>query len=1563
MKKRAKQVLAAVCALVLVLGSGLAIIGQASDTNADVQNEWIMYSGEKESIITDEGHLVVSVEDAGVDIPDTVKKSDLKLRVTLSIPNENALTSIQKGVLEIAQDICDEAELSWELSTHSLTIGENVLELALSDGMNTGATRVLDVHQTINWFRIYSLTNPNGSTVALKEVKLIDTRTAGLLFGGEKTSDTYLQLSDALNKTPQTIEASVKMEPGEGDTTEWMLHSGNTFSGVSMPVGSYTTTSSDAPGEGMTCFTLDASNSSISGFEALQTNLNVNAGTYTMEDLALSFWVYSNKEGTLGEDWNPHIRISSNPDNVSSNFVFYYMKDIAVNTGWNHIEIPLTSMKTDVIGDFTVSNIDTWGITSYSVSQGTIRYFGDFKIVVTNENEEVEDTPVEEEKPTEKFTGWMLHSGSRFSGVSMSVGSYTTTPNDAPGAGMECFVLNASNSAINGFEALQHSLGINASAYTMDELAVGFWVYSNKAGTLSPDWDGQIRLSSNKDNMSGNCLFYYMREINVEQGWNYIQLPLSSMKKDIIGSFTLSDINTWGIAAGYKVPQGTIRYFGDIKLVPLVEKEEGVWTLHKGTKFSGVSMPVGSYVTTADDAPGEGMTCFKLDATNNAINGFEAMQTQLKINASKYDMDELSIAFWVYSNKAGTLGADWNTHIRLGSNADNMSGNCLFYYLYEVPVQAGWNYIKLPLSSLKTDIKGNFSISNINTVGITSYNVPKGTVRYFGDIKLVAEQPEPITSVVLRSGSDVTTTSGHTVSTGTTLAGDRIGANKTYNILSDGSTAVSGFSTMNNKLGINASASELGDLAVAFWVYSNEAGKLGTGDQFRIGSGPYLGGNALIYYYSDIEVNEGWNYIELPLDTWKTDIQQDFTLKNIDVFGFTNYNLAEGQIRYITDIQLINKKLVSVEMPEVYVDVTKQVTTLDGNYMIFSNVNAGNESNTYGLFITNEGYPSLLYGTTKFTLTQDIRTGEWVDIAVTRDTQGFVSFYINGEIVARSDVAVPEMGAPSTEYCIGSDGTGKQIMKGYLSDIRVWSDVRTAEEIEDNRVAKEVGVFSNGINANAEGLMGNWFLLGDIQNVLETLPDSSSNQNELVYRGSRADDWIDYEIPDVIGDNYWSIVFVPDIQKLTFQSDYNKTWNVMAEWIAEHIEAENIQHVIGAGDTTDGNVIQHYDRAMEGFNKFDDLVPTSIIIGNHDYIWGTTSRDSTMYQSYFGEDDLLASAAATTYVGYFDDPAGLSTTENSYYRFSVNGTKWMILQLEYHPRVSTLEWAQDILEAHPDDNVIFATHSYLDGYGNYANNTNMSYIVEDANVGGSIGDTTEAIWSEYLNEYTNIKMIVCGHSHNETGAVMTRTEINADGSEVPVLMINAQDMDYDAGVNIQSAYYDYKPIGMLGILRFSADGSKVALQYYAPTSEKSFSPEDPFGHADSNNLVYTLDVAMCSHTGTTVKVNADAATGITDGYTGDEYCTDCETMVSVGTVIPATGDKQETLDDIQQDNQQDTGNDTQKDTEQSNTQIDTDKTDSPQTGDAANLIIWFALVGAAVVSVYGVRNQFRKEEK
>lgn len=156
-------------------------------------------------------------------------------------------------------------------------------------------------------------------------------------------------------------------------------------------------------------------------------------------------------------------------------------------------------------------------------------------------------------------------------------------------------------------------------------------------------------------------------------------------------------------------------------------------------------------------------------------------------------------------------------------------------------------------------------------------------------------------------------------------------------------------------------------------------------------------------------------------------------------------------------------------------------------------------------------------------------------------------------------------------------------------------------------------------------------------------------------------------------------------------------------------------------------------------------------------------------------------------------------------------------------------------------------------------------------------------------------------------------------------------------------------------MRISGDGKKMALQYYSPSLKKSFSPEYG-GAADSNRHIIQLDIKSCSHTytdGTSmlVMVNENAATKITNGYTGDMYCPECEELISVGSFVKANS--------TSFDNGSNTngGTNSGKNNTNGSSQDKYQSNNSPKTGDRANPAVWFTalIVSASAVYIIGRR--------
>lgn len=837
--------------------------------------------------------------------------------------------------------------------------------------------------------------------------------------------------------------------------------------------------------------------------------------------------------------------------------------------------------------------------------------------------------------------------------------------------------------------------------------------------------------------------------------------------------------------------------------------------------------------TTETELPGEGVQYVQvsLDGSNTTQISFgSSFEVELP---TIYSEENLALSFWLYIDGA-TFSSDSN-FIMLQSEGGT-TGIRWLESGYLAAAVSGWNQIVLPLDD--NTVKGeDFDLSKINYIQwISSTRNASGTYR-MTDMKLVVQEEKTISEETTIVSADyiVDTAVGQingatlgsagtynlTASKGTvgdeTLAyvegGPALGTSYAKIIASryDSETSTGGkFGFRTGWKGattpILSEMCQQKDLELVFWLYSSN-GTLPSG-AIQLSSSGWTNAPYIRFSTSALSLNVGWNEIRLNLDAFSSS-SGEFDYRNINhVDWYTDgAGLTEDVTYYITDMKIVytpNANYYSVSNTE-----NVATTALVNNRMIFSNTNIEGE-NPYALLVTEKGYPALLWGTTQYTLEGNVCTGDWVDIKVVRNNDKYIEFYIDGSLSGTSTVTEEDELTFSTAHRIGADGDGGQVFEGRIANLYLYS------------------------NAEATTSLGSWPLEGDIQYILKTMEDVSENNNAAVFRGTRADDWTSFETEKAkdlayIGeDKYWSIVFVPDIQNITQKTyGYDQTWYTMAEWIKTNVGPENIQHVIGAGDNSWDNVDKEYAIAKEGWNKFADLVSWSNMAGNHEYNWEIDYRDSSKFREYFGEEYITSTKANDTYQGYYEDPNGLSTIENSYYRFEVNGVDWMILQLEYSPRYSVLAWAEKILDQYPTDNVILTTHGYLNGSGDYCADARPCFNNGDDDAYTS----TEVIW-ETLSDHLNIKYILCGHSTNGTGSIAQKVEFNDAGEEVLALMINAQDKDLGG-----SAYYTDQALGMLSILRFSKDGSKLAVQYFAPQYENlSFSPIDAFGARGSNSI-------------------------------------------------------------------------------------------------------------------------------
>lgn len=265
--------------------------------------------------------------------------------------------------------------------------------------------------------------------------------------------------------------------------------------------------------------------------------------------------------------------------------------------------------------------------------------------------------------------------------------------------------------------------------------------------------------------------------------------------------------------------------------------------------------------------------------------------------------------------------------------------------------------------------------------------------------------------------------------------------------------------------------------------------------------------------------------------------------------------------------------------------------------------------------------------------------------------------------------------------------------------------------------------------------------------------------------------------PPSTGDDTFSIAVIGDTQDETNAADDQRFPNRTA-WLAANKASLNLRYAIHTGDMVNWGwlVPSQYTNAANAMKKLSAAsIPYSVALGNHDTRavgWdgkeGSTGYGGSAYArnpeclsrlgAYACNTTLLvrqtAEFNATFPVSELDAQVGGTfepdKVDNAWTTFTVNGTKWLVVNLEFAPRRAAVEWARTVVASHSDYNTIIDTHYYLDGSGNIAT-SNAGY-----------GETSgKYIYDQIVSKYSNVKIVTSGH----VGKFTSRTDTN-DGNKV-----------------------------------------------------------------------------------------------------------------------------------------------------------------------------------------------------
>lgn len=394
-----------------------------------------------------------------------------------------------------------------------------------------------------------------------------------------------------------------------------------------------------------------------------------------------------------------------------------------------------------------------------------------------------------------------------------------------------------------------------------------------------------------------------------------------------------------------------------------------------------------------------------------------------------------------------------------------------------------------------------------------------------------------------------------------------------------------------------------------------------------------------------------------------------------------------------------------------------------------------------------------------------LRTGSWEHLAIVRDVDaGRIFCYLNGQLAQTIKERYSADLFPERPYCIGGDLGDNNIYycTGQINSVAIYGDARSPEEIVSDMTAP-----------GKDDLLLYW----DLSKAKDgTVKDLSDNGNDLLqcYR------WFAEKEP--VTDYAYSFMVVGDTQKVNYHDPEN--FHLIYDYVANSIEEKNVKFVMGLGDITDKSTPEEWARATESIYQLDGKVRYSMARGNN----GHDSKETF-------EKAFPMSKYADQIAGSFE-----GNMRNVYHTFEVGQVKYLVLVLDCSVTDEALDWANQVVAAHPDRNVIVTTHLYM---------TYSGHRIEAGEYLADTGNSGYNIWDKLLRKHENISLLLCGHAPCDQ--IVTVQSEGDHGNTVTQMLLDPQAVDISEGSS-----------GLVATFYFSEDGKDVTVEYYSPIKEKYF---------------------------------------------------------------------------------------------------------------------------------------------
>lgn len=423
-----------------------------------------------------------------------------------------------------------------------------------------------------------------------------------------------------------------------------------------------------------------------------------------------------------------------------------------------------------------------------------------------------------------------------------------------------------------------------------------------------------------------------------------------------------------------------------------------------------------------------------------------------------------------------------------------------------------------------------------------------------------------------------------------------------------------------------------------------------------------------------------------------------------------------------------------------------------------------------------------------------INPGEWNHLVVTRDASaGKLYCYLNNSLVQTASNANLKFEPFVTDdtYVVGGrlSTPNNSYFNGEIASIAVYSDTRKQSEIASSYTATLSSKnLADAVAVNDSALICAYDL--NVESDCKRIENAKTGGTALIENM-----WVESSDPT---DYAYSFAVVGDTQKTNEYDVLNGTNYLggLYNYINNNATDKKIAHVFGLGDITDDYRVEEWEHVRKSTDAL--TVPYSMLHGNHD--------PEGMFNTYYGAGTPYAAQVA----GHYG-----TTYTHTYHTFTAGATNYLVVAFGWDPNDAELDWANKVIESHPNHSVIVTTHAYLFRDGERITKENSTLQYNDGN----------DIWNELIKHHENIVLVIGGHEVNDR--IMMKQSVGDKGNTVTELLINPQGMDEHL------AKAGDIPTAMVAMLYFSADGKTVDVRYYSTSKETYFK--------NNNQFTFTLE--------------------------------------------------------------------------------------------------------------------------